>query len=77
MDTCVELVLIEHLLQTFAVADVYLVEGYFLADDLGYALQCGESGVPIESMGVPCPFSCALLPSGFSLVISFYNKPVI
>ena len=39
VDTCVELVLVEYLLQTFAVADVHLVEGNLLADNLCNALQ--------------------------------------
>ena len=39
MDTCIELVLIEHLLQALTVADVHLVERNLLANNLGNTFQ--------------------------------------
>ena len=39
VDAGVKLMLIEHLLQAFAVADIYFVERHFLADDFLHALE--------------------------------------
>ena len=45
VDAGIEVVLVEHALEAFAVADVDLIEGYFLADDFGNALEGDGAGV--------------------------------
>ena len=45
VDAGIEMMLVEDALEAFAVADVDLVEGYFLADDFGNALEGDGAGV--------------------------------